>query len=96
MPFVQSSGLFIATLMIIAAAVSPMAAQQSDFVPVTDAVLRNPDLGNWLRWRGDHSASGYSRLEQVNRQNVAKLSLAWAWPMEDGQQEQEPIVYNGV
>ena len=33
-------GLFI---VIIVAAVNPVGAQQSDFVPVTDAVLRNPD-----------------------------------------------------
>ena len=86
-------GLFI---VIIVAAVSPVGAQQSDFVPVTDAVLRNPDPADWLSWRRDHSASGYSPLQQVNRQNVGKLGLAWAWPMEDGHQEQEPIVYKGV
>ena len=86
-------GLFI---VIIVAAVNPVGAQQSDFVPVTDAVLRNPDPADWLSWRRDHSASEYSPLQQVNRQNVGKLGLAWAWPMEDGHQEQEPIVYKGV
>ncbi len=101
MPFVRFRELFLVGfsglfIVIIAAALSPVGAQQSDFVPVTDSVLRNPDPGDWLRWRRDHSASGYSPLEQVNRQNVGKLSLAWAWPMEDGQQEQEPIVHNGV
>jgi len=96
MSLMRLSLLFPAIFMIIAAAVSPVGAQQSDFVPVTDAVLRNPDPGDWLRWRRDHSAGGYSPLEQVNRQNVGKLGLAWAWPMEDGQQEQEPIVYKGV
>ncbi len=95
MLFVRSSGLFLATL-ILAAALSPVGAQQSNFGPVTDAVLRNPDPGDGLRWRRDHSAAGYSPLEQVNRQNVGKLALAWAWPMEDGQQEPEPIVYKGV
>ena len=86
-------GLFI---VIIVAAVNPVGAQQSDFVPVSDAVLRNPDPADWLSWRRDHGASGYSPLQQVNRQNVGKLGLAWAWPMEDGHQEQEPIVYKGV
>ena len=93
MSLVRFSGLFV---MITAAAVSPVGGQESDFVPVTDAVLQNPDPGDWLRWRRDHSAGGYSPLEQVNRQNVSKLGLAWAWPMEDGPQEQEPIVYKGV
>ncbi len=83
-------------ILIITAALSPVSAQESDFDPVTDAVLRNPDPGDWLRWRRDHSASGYSPLDQVNRQNVQKLALAWAWPIENGSQEQEPIVYKGV
>ncbi len=80
MSFVRFIGLFI-TILIFAAALSSVSAQNSDFVPVTDAVLRNPDPADWLRWRGDHSAAGYSPLEQVNRQNVGKLGLAWAWPM---------------
>ena len=101
MPFVRFRELFPMRfhglfIVIIVAAVNPVGAQQSDFVPVTDAVLRNPDPADWLRWRRDHGASGYSPLQQVNRQNVGKLGLAWAWPMEDGQQEQEPIVYKGV
>ena len=42
-------------------------------------------------------AAGAGPLKRVeNGQNVGKLALAWAWPMEDGQQEQEPIVYKGV
>ncbi len=101
MPFVRLRELFLVGLsglfiVILAAALSPVGAQQSDFVPVTDTVLRDPDPGDWLRWRRDHSASGYSPLEQVNRQNVSKLALAWAWPIEAGYQEQEPIVYKGV
>ncbi len=62
--FMRLSGLFI-TLLILAAAPTPVSAQDDD-------VLRNPDPGDWLRWRRDHSAAGYSPLEQVNRQNVGK------------------------
>ncbi len=46
MSLVRLSLLFLATLMIIAAAVSPVGAQQSDFVPFTDTDLRNPDPGD--------------------------------------------------
>ena len=95
MSLMRFSLLFLAIL-IMTAALSAVSAQDSDFVPVTDAVLENPDPGDWLRWRRDHSASGYSPLDQVNRQNVQKLALAWAWPIEEGSQEQEPIVHNGV
>jgi PQQ-dependent dehydrogenase (methanol/ethanol family) len=90
------------------AAVRPMTAQQPTavekpksashppLVPVTDAVLRNPPPGDWLRWRRDHGATGYSPLDQIDRGNVQKLRLAWAWAMQPGTQEQEPIVHNGV
>ena len=87
--------LLLATAGLVAALGSAN-AQESAFVPVTDAVLRNQDPADWLRWRGNHTASGYSPLDQVNRENVQKLGLAWTWTMEPGTQEQEPIVYNGV
>ena len=96
MPLVRFSLPFFIAALGVAAALSPAAAQESPFVPVTDAVLQNPDPGDWLRWRRDHSANGYSPLDQVNRQNVGELRLAWAWAMEPGLQEQEPIVYRGV
>ena len=94
-PIRFSVSLFTAALGV-AAALYPVEAQEPGFVPVTDAILQDPDPADWLRWRRDHSANGYSPLDQVNRQNVQKLRLAWAWAMEAGQQEQEPIVYRGV
>jgi alcohol dehydrogenase (cytochrome c) len=72
------------------------APQGQSFAPVTDTVLNNPAAGDWLRWRRDNTASGYSPLDQVNRQNVRQLRLAWAVAMEAGPQEQEPIVYRGM
>ncbi|MDA2933518.1 PQQ-binding-like beta-propeller repeat protein [Acidobacteria bacterium AH-259-D05] len=87
--------LFTAALGV-AAALYPVEAQEPGFVPVTDEVLQNPDPADWLRWRRDHTNSAYSPLDQINRENVQNLRLAWAWAMGDGQQEQEPIVYKGV
>jgi alcohol dehydrogenase (cytochrome c) len=69
---------------------------QKAFSPVTDAVLSNPAPGDWLRWRRDHSATGYSPLDQINRSNVGRLRLAWAWGMNPGVQEPEPLVYGGT
>lgn len=71
-------------------------AQQAAFTPVSDTVLQKPDAADWLMWRRDQTVSGYSPLEQINKQNVGKLRLAWAGGMEPGQAEQEPIVYKGV
>ena len=68
-----------------------------DFRPVTEAMLRNPAPGDWLNWRRTDNAWGYSPLDQINRQNVQQLQLAWSWAMDDtGAQEATPLVYDGV
>jgi len=68
-----------------------------NFVPVTDAMLRNPDPADWLMIRRDYHASDYSPLNQINRDNVKDLRLQWVWAMkEGGTNEPSPIVHNGV
>ena len=71
-------------------------AQIADFTPVTDAMLESPAPADWLRWRRDNRASGFSPLDEINRGNVGDLRLAWSWGMPAGRQEPEPIVYDGV
>src|SRR5215471_16734999 len=72
-------------------------AQVREFRPVTEAALRNPSPGDWLNWRRTDSAWGYSPLDQINRQNVNQLQLAWSWAMDDtGANEATPLVYNGI
>jgi len=72
-------------------------AQVKDFRPVTEAMLRNPGSGDWLNWRRTDNAWGYSPLNQINRENVQQLQLAWSWAMDDtGAQEATPLVYDGV
>ena len=72
-------------------------AQVKTFRPVTEAMLRNPAPGDWLNWRRTDNAWGYSPLEQITRQNVGQLQLAWSWSMDDtGSQQATPLVYDGV
>ena len=71
-------------------------AQVKDFHPVTEAMLRNPAPGDWLNWRRTDSAWGYSPLDQIKRDNVQKLQVAWSWAMEDGAQESTPLVHDGI
>jgi alcohol dehydrogenase (cytochrome c) len=74
-----------------------IAAQVRDFRPVTETMLRNPAPGDWLNWRRTDNAWGYSPLDQINRQNVNQLQLAWSWAMDDtGANETAPLVYDGV
>ena len=91
----RSAALLIPAL-VLSAVVHSSHAQQVPFIPVTDAVLQDPQPADWLRWRRDNGASGYSPLEQVTRENVRNLRLAWAWAMASGLQQPEPIVYRGV
>jgi alcohol dehydrogenase (cytochrome c) len=85
----------LAAVTLIAGA-SASQAQVPSFVPVTDAVLASPAAGDWMRWRRDNGATGYSPLDQVTPDNVGSLRLAWSWGMAPGFQEPEPIVYDGV
>src|SRR6267143_2276642 len=68
-----------------------------NFVPVTDAMLRNPDPNDWLMIRRDYHASDYSPLNQITRDNAKDLRLQWVWSMTEGARTQAaPIVHNGI
>jgi alcohol dehydrogenase (cytochrome c) len=65
-------------------------------MPVTDAMLRNPDPGDWLMIRHDYQAHNYSPLSQINTTNVKDLQLAWGWAMNEGTNQAAPVVHGGV
>ena len=68
-----------------------------NYVPVTDAMLRNPDPGDWLMIRRNYQAWSYSPLSQITTSNVKQLQLAWSWAMNEGSaNEPTPIVHNGI
>lgn len=64
--------------------------------PVTDELLRNPPAADWLHSRRTYEGWSYSPLDQINRQNVGQLQLAWSWAMYPGNQQASPIVHDGV
>ena len=72
-------------------------AQVERFVPVTDAMLQNPDDGDWLMWRRTLDAWGYSPLDQIDRDNVGDLRLVWSRGLHmPGRQQGTPLAYGGV
>ena len=77
---------------------APAAAQAppADFVPVTDAMLRDPAPEDWLMWRRTLDGWGYSPLDQIDRGNVADLRLVWTRALNAGSQQGTPLAYRGV
>ncbi len=76
-----------------------VAGEVKNFVPVTNAMLRNPDPGDWLMIRRDYHATYYSPLNQITAQNVNELRLVWSWAMQEGASngnQPAPLVHNGV
>lgn len=67
-----------------------------NFTPLTEEKMRDPDPANWQMFRGNYQAWSYSKLDQVNRDNVRDLKLAWVWNMHEGASEPAPLVYNGI
>ena len=69
-----------------------------NYVPVTDAMLRNPDPEDWLMIRGNYQGWSYSPLTTITRDNVGDLRLAWVWAMYEsgGASQPSPLVHNGI
>jgi alcohol dehydrogenase (cytochrome c) len=67
-----------------------------NFVTITDQTMRAPKPEDWMMYRNNYQAWGYSSLEQINKTNVKGLQLVWARAMEPGINEATPIIYNGV
>ena len=94
--FVSSS--LVALALLAPAAFPPAAAAQdaADFVPVTDAMLQDPDPADWLMWRRTLDTWGYSPLDQIDRGNVGDLRMVWTRALGPGLQQGTPLVYDGV
>ena len=73
------------------------AQETLSYSPVTDERLLNPEPGNWLMYRRTYDSWGYSPLNQITTENVAKLVPAWTFStgVEEGHQS-PPLVNNGV
>src|SRR5437868_15150281 len=84
--------LFVALLAIAVAGL----AQDRKLSPVTQAMLLNPPPDDWLMYSRTYDAQRYSPLNQINKQNVARLTQVWKNDLAAGNIEMIPIVHNGV
>src|SRR5262245_4486228 len=71
-------------------------AQISEFRPVTEATLTNPDPADWLMINRTFDQQRFSPLDQINKSNVGQLRMVWSRGLPPGTQESTPIVYRGV
>ena len=72
-------------------------SQVFDYEPITDAMLQNPPMEEWLSWRGTPNSWGYSSLNQINTENVGALQLVWSMALDDtGAIQAAPLVHNGI
>ena len=67
----------------------PAQAQVQGFKPVTAAELANPSPNDWLSFSRTYDDQRFSPLNQINRQNVGQLRMAWtrgtpAWSHRNG------------
>ncbi len=96
----DSTALGLVSLLLAGAAALAQQPQAADptknLTPVTDAMLRNPPASDWLMWRRTYDGYGYSPLEQINKDNVKDLQVAWSWSLTSGATETTPIVHDGV
>src|SRR5262245_12012323 len=89
----------LALILFLAITLRPLAQhpQTQNFVPVTDEMLRNPSPNDWLMFSRTYDAQRFSPLNQITKQNVGGLRLAWVREMgTGGSQESIPLVYRGV
>jgi alcohol dehydrogenase (cytochrome c) len=71
-------------------------AQIENLSPVTNEMLLNPPDGDWLMWRRTYDGWGYSPLDEINKENVSGLRLAWSWAMTPGRTQETPLVHDGI
>ena len=67
-----------------------------DLTAVTDALLADPPPADWLSWRRTRDGHGYSPLDEVTRDNVDELQLAWVLAIREGNHQTTPLVHDGV
>src|SRR5215510_2451298 len=91
---IRNALIIVSTL--VAALSSMLLAQVKNFVPVTDQMLLNPSPDDWLMFSRTYDAQRFSPLNQVTKQNVNQLTLAWSRGLGQGTTETIPTVYKGV
>jgi len=68
----------------------------SEYKSVTENDLVKPDPSEWIMYRRTYDAWGYSPLDQIAKENVGDMQLAWVWSMGPGTNQPTPLIRDGV
>ena len=84
-------------LALIAHADTAPQAEARPYSTVTDARLLHPEARNWLLFRGNYNANGYSALCKITSANAKELVPVWTFAtgLREGHQS-PPLVNDGV
>src|SRR3984957_8250424 len=64
---------------------------------VYSSILLHPTADSWPGFHGDYSGRRHSKLAQITPQNVANLTLAWAFQTDQPAEiKSSPILVDGV
>ena len=72
--------------------------KKDNFLPGRKLEDIEKNFSNWPRSHGGFSSMRFSSLNQINKNNVEKLKLAWTYNSKDGKEgiEANPVVYDGL
>ena len=93
----------LAVVTAVALAAVPLAAQYTMTVNKDRLLNAQNEPQNWLMMNGDYGATRYSKLTQINRENVKNLRMVWALALgglqdvgQNGpENELNPLIDNG-
>src|SRR5882724_1146182 len=93
----------LAGVLVLAFGIATLAAQYSMTVNADRLVNAQNEPQNWLMMNGDYGSTRYSKLSQINRENVKNLRMVWALALgglqdvgQNGpENEVNPLIDNG-
>ncbi|MDG2276943.1 MAG: PQQ-binding-like beta-propeller repeat protein [Pseudomonadales bacterium] len=63
---------------------------------ISDATVANPSADDWIRWGNTSNGTNFSKLAQINRENIVRLQPAWRAPLRSGANMSAPLVHQGI
>src|SRR5437773_3657387 len=100
---VKFAGIALASASVLALGALPLGAQYKMTVNRERLLNAQNEPQNWLMMNGDYSSQRYSKLTQINRENVKELRMVWALALSGMQDvgqngpeaEINPLIDNG-